>query len=187
MKTMTLLLLILTTASFAELEPLSDEAMSEQNLSALPPWINSNDGLVSSINTPEDFMSITELSEVLRNSAVAGIPEELNIAIDFQDFIAGLTDPTKDLNYMGQIIAEVLRRAGLSFDLTFDKIVTREHFKMILVDNNGNELFSSFLPDLVSFRLENLRVGDTETSIGNIYITNWDFARGSNLRIQVRE
>lgn len=169
-------------------EPLTDELMREVTLPILPTWIAQSSALMARVTSTESLMGLVDLVYTLKETAATGVPEELSYAINLQDFLDDLTDPDQDLDYLGQILKEIFERAGVKFDLKFENVQTRGHYKMIYIDNQGNELFSHDRADFIGrLSITNIRFGDTETSIGNIYISNWDWAPGNVMRIQVRE
>ena len=175
--------------SHAELKPLPDELASDiTRIGSFPFWITNNPKLMSRVTSVESYMAITDLIYTLRETAASGIPEQLNYAINLQDFLDDLTNPEEDLDYLGQILKEIFERAGVSFELKFENVQTRGHYKMVYMDSNGQEVFSLDRADYIGrLSITNIRFGDTETSIGNIYISDWDWAPGNIMRIQVRD
>lgn len=187
MKLLNLVLIFLSLNCFAELKPLNDEQLREQNGDALPPWISENEILTSSVQNTKDLLALLDFAKAMKDSVEAGIPEELNIAINNQRFLDEIVDPNQKLHILGQILKTVFEGLGVNFQLSFDNVQTRGHLTMIFVDGNGQEISRAQLVDYVGrISVENIRIGNGKP-IGNIYFTDIDYAPGSIMRVHVRE
>lgn len=181
--------LTLSSLTFSKMHELSERALSNVSAnSLLPPYMNEGVDIENLVNNPNDLLELSKMALEIKNTAQAGIPQELMMAVNLQRFLEDITDPNQAINTFAAIIQEIFQKAGISFDLSIQDTQTRGHFKVVVMNADGPEAYSMDATDFVGrITLENIRFGNSAISAGNIYITEIDFAPGSVVRIIPRE
>lgn len=215
MKTLFLTItMIMSFNSYSELRPMSDDELRNVSGQFFDPIMDQI--IEDNINDTSELSIFAQIYSRLKETGMdVGLEEQLRLiqseldrlerfytaneiqmvadAIDriqtgiSLENLQGLIGRTQNDNLAISAIAGLFAGPGINADVSIEGAQTRGHYEVVIQGSDGTELARYNRPDFYErINIENIRFGDTPTSIGSIYISDIDFAPGNKMTITIR-